>query len=749
MDTRCRALSAMSIRFLFTLSLIFTASSLAAPVHAMECVNYDDYLQESASEFINGRGKEIVVQDDIAYVGTHMRLQILDVSDPDDLVEIATVEGPGSDYVSLHGDLATVSYNGVPYYESVSGFKIIDVGDPASPVVLSAIETYPVLLGPSVRIGNHLLISADEDLRIYDVADPAAPVYLGVAAGVGAFNEIVVDGDYAYATGQQNLRVLDVSNPAAPSLVTTFPTTEQTLALALDGDRLAMSGAVGNEGTLRLFDVSTPTAPTELGQLTRSYWRCEGIELVGDLAYLTDGSLDVCDLSTPSSPRLLGSVTFARTTVKLDRNGDRLFLTAIRGSELYSTSVVYSVIISPEGIVPTIETEVDLPIEETAVAGDHAYLAAGDEDLVILDMSDPASPVTLAQLALPGTAVAIEVRGDIAYIAAEDGGLQIVSVTDPALPVLLAELALTHDADDLELSDVDDVLFVVTTYSGMTSAIDISDPAAPFLRSTQDLGGTPPVALSGTTLYMSGSQRAHINDVSDPNAMIYVGEFDYGEMSSRMTFFADDHLIVAYTWSWSDLCSSGFGIFDISDPLAPVLLDSVSLPSCSFGDLVATDNTIYVSSGNIQVYDYLIPTELRHLTQFGYSSSMLAAGNGMLLTYSHDRLAVAPLHCDTYTGVPDDGAAPANFHLSCVPNPFNPKTLIRFEQPLAGPAQLAVYGLDGRLVRTLLDRNLPAGIHEEYWNGLDDAGRSQSSGVYLLRYEGPGVLGKEKLVLIR
>ncbi len=67
------------------------------------------------------------------------------------------------------------------------------------------------------------------------------------------------------------------------------------------------------------------------------------------------------------------------------------------------------------------------------------------------------------------------------------------------------------------------------------------------------------------------------------------------------------------------------------------------------------------------------------------------------------------------------------------PNPFNPRTKVSFDLPRDGRVQLAVYDLSGRLVRTLISAELPAGRNEVTWRGVDDAGRPVATGAYLLR----------------
>jgi len=67
------------------------------------------------------------------------------------------------------------------------------------------------------------------------------------------------------------------------------------------------------------------------------------------------------------------------------------------------------------------------------------------------------------------------------------------------------------------------------------------------------------------------------------------------------------------------------------------------------------------------------------------------------------------------------------------PNPFNPGTRIEFELPSAADIALEIYNVKGERVATLLDGVTPAGRHHVAWNGRDDAGQEQASGVYLSR----------------
>jgi hypothetical protein len=83
------------------------------------------------------------------------------------------------------------------------------------------------------------------------------------------------------------------------------------------------------------------------------------------------------------------------------------------------------------------------------------------------------------------------------------------------------------------------------------------------------------------------------------------------------------------------------------------------------------------------------------------------------------------------------------------PNPFNPRTIIRYELPVGGRVQLRVYDIRGRLVRTLVDRQEGTGHKIVAWDGLDDQHRQVSGGIYLYRLTGPGCTETLRMALIR
>lgn len=110
---------------------------------------------------------------------------------------------------------------------------------------------------------------------------------------------------------------------------------------------------------------------------------------------------------------------------------------------------------------------------------------------------------------------------------------------------------------------------------------------------------------------------------------------------------------------------------------------------------------------------------------------------------------VATISAHPLSGVGGEVAAARSHLLPNVPNPFNPRTEIRFEMRQAGVARIEIFDAAGRRVRTLLDERREAGPQAATWDGRDDAGRGLASGSYTVRLDAAGDVDAIKTTLLR
>ena len=90
-------------------------------------------------------------------------------------------------------------------------------------------------------------------------------------------------------------------------------------------------------------------------------------------------------------------------------------------------------------------------------------------------------------------------------------------------------------------------------------------------------------------------------------------------------------------------------------------------------------------------------------------------------------------------------SVPEKFNLyNNYPNPFNPKTIIKFDIAKTQFVKLVVFNLLGEQVSTLVNQNLTPGSYS-----IDFDGSSLSSGMYLYRIESQGFVQTKRMVLVK
>lgn len=86
-------------------------------------------------------------------------------------------------------------------------------------------------------------------------------------------------------------------------------------------------------------------------------------------------------------------------------------------------------------------------------------------------------------------------------------------------------------------------------------------------------------------------------------------------------------------------------------------------------------------------------------------------------------------------GLAGGSPGPVRRLLRSQPNPFNLSTEISFSVAGERHVALSIYDVSGRCLRTLVEGNLPRGVHTVTWDGRDNRGQTVGMGLYLCRLE--------------
>jgi hypothetical protein len=153
--------------------------------------------------------------------------------------------------------------------------------------------------------------------------------------------------------------------------------------------------------------------------------------------------------------------------------------------------------------------------------------------------------------------------------------------------------------------------------------------------------------------------------------------------------------------------------------------DNQELAGCPYSD---TTSTLF-TQGFVGVYAF-------HMNMMGYSTTELLMDD-ILVT-------------EATTSINEDKNISNSFQLhQNYPNPFNPTTQISFELPSSEFVRLEVYNMLGQKVRTLLNENQSAGIHQLTWDARDDIGNELPAGIYYYQLKNKNFRQTRKMMLVK
>jgi hypothetical protein len=183
-------------------------------------------------------------------------------------------------------------------------------------------------------------------------------------------------------------------------------------------------------------------------------------------------------------------------------------------------------------------------------------------------------------------------------------------------------------------------------------------------------------------------------------------------------------------------------VFPVADTTQPVT------------SLVAAETYVYAAQGDRGLRICRVPgPQITDLGDLGPPADTVALGRAaafarVLLANRPDLGTLLNAHC-VGMDVGEQPPAPPALSLRAVPNPFNPRTELRFTIERRQEVRLAVYDLRGRRVATLAGGLHDAGRHAVTWDGRDGRGAACASGVYLARLQAAGAAATVRLTLVR
>jgi hypothetical protein len=259
----------------------------------------------------------LAISDDFAFVSTNgedENLLIFDVSDPALPTEVNALSVEGRAFWISVCD----NYLHIPGVEIdlVSGVSVLDISDPADPEDIAFWPCPQRGMGVALsveRYENYAFVAmAYGGVQIYDVSRIDQPIPLGnwtlwdPATNQGfAVRNVKVSWPYLFVPDEAfGLYVLDASDPINIREVASCQTPGPAWWVDLSPDKKVAYVSDFHNG-LRIFDISNPVVPIEIGSYKEDLECITHIVASGDCVYLTDSQeigLHVLDVSDPTAP---------------------------------------------------------------------------------------------------------------------------------------------------------------------------------------------------------------------------------------------------------------------------------------------------------------------------------------------------------------------------------------------------------------------------------------------------------------
>jgi hypothetical protein len=393
----------------------------------------------------------------------------------------------------------------------------------------------------------------------------------------------------------------------------------------------------------QLVDYSSPANPKVTGLLYNGDAFQGPVRFVGNHAYIVGSGVQIFDVTAPTGgpipePVLEGAGALAQINDLLTTASSLYAAENTDVGEFVSSFDISHKPVQRTGSYALTSNEVPLAL---AATGNFLFVGTSTE-LLVLDVSNPSSPVKVASLALPTSSLALV--GNLLYAGTPDSHLSAINVTNPVSPIAGSSIGLAGFPVTMQAKG--NLLFIAADTAGLLT-YSIANPAAPALVSQF----RPSSAVEGVTI--------------DGNLALLAAT------------------------------DGGFVIADMTNPLAPVLAGQIPLSSLScFADLdpadgapglisiSASNGIAYLGSANmfgrVFGFDYRQPTHPRVVSAALYGNAILESVFAFGFSGS-DMYVAGDLFVDQVFRA--DITQPRNFirHM-CYPPPFGPNATSSFPE---------------------------------------------------------------------
>ncbi len=418
--------------------VIVNIDNVTLPTFAGQCT-LDNYISD------------ISVSDNYAYVAVHNQgLTIVNISNSS-LPSII-----GSYNTTCGVPHINVSENYVYFVDDSNSLDIINISNPASPMLESSYEGYFYEISANDNFAY--LTNWENGLVVIDLNNPKSPGFAGQYDTTTYAEQITAFENYVYIEDSDGFKIVDVQNATNPLFKSSSNEVYSYNEVAINENYAYV--ADGYYG-LRIMNITIPTSPSTIGRYNTA-GRAYDIDIMDDYAYIADYNNGICivNISDPTNPKLVSNYDIGECIRDITVSGNYAYLGA--GDEgLIIIDISCPTNPSFVGSLSSVGYVMDI-----AVSGNYAYVANHEDyGLVIVNISNHSSPFIANHCkSISRESYSVSISGHYVYVAAGNDGVYVLDISDPTSP-LIAGIYDSRFVLDIDIFE--DYIYVADTLNGL------------------------------------------------------------------------------------------------------------------------------------------------------------------------------------------------------------------------------------------------------------------------------------------
>ncbi|MCD4750673.1 MAG: hypothetical protein K8R59_14980 [Thermoanaerobaculales bacterium] len=466
------------------------------------------------------------------------------------------------------------------YVGNDTGLSIVDISQPSELNLLAQIDLPSAVMNVVVS-GDFVYAVSKGGFSILRISGSLEVEEVG--QWTGYFDDITVDGDYAFLSGHQTmLRVVSLSDPTEPVTVASIQGTGSYVSIAIVGN-VAVVANRSDSTVCSVIDISNPETPEIIGEMS---WLAYAFEVASSGDYCALGvanGLLYLDLTFPPRPYPLWSIDPQWLLDSLAAEDGRVFAATDQGVQILDISEEGKITMG--SLIPQPEWLYEMVVENGLLVG-----RTWDEGLVFFDVSDADSPSKVATWRTWWDIQDMEIRGRDLFVAAGWDGLKIFDVSDPTSIHTRGGVEVSGYAANVAVADA---TAAVSDNNRNLSLIDISDPQNPVIRGLLPAAGSRIIGREDY-FYLNAYNRIRIVDAGDPENPRIVADVT---MSDRILSFG-----LVGRQLWCLLADDSIELIDVGNPLTPRLVSRVERNYVG-DDIAVAEDFVAVNSGGVRIFE--------------------------------------------------------------------------------------------------------------------------------------------------